>query len=171
VDRFSTVTHERPVALVGVLIAVCGAVAWVSGHPFLFPSLGPSAYLLATRPASPESAPHRVIGGHAIGTVAGLVSYSLFTPTFDLSALAAPLSVAGFRFAGAAVLSMVLTTTAMSAMGVRHPPACATTLLVALGVLSTLADAVIVLLAVGLLVCTQRLVIAIDLHVAITHNG
>jgi CBS-domain-containing membrane protein len=171
VDRFPAATRERPVILAGVLIAVCGAVAWASGHPFLFPSLGPSAYLLATRPTSPESAPHRVIGGHALGTVAGLVSYSLLAPTLGLSALAAPLSVAGLRLAGAAVLSMVFTTTAMAVMSVRHPPACATTLLIALGVLSTPADAVIVLLAVGLLVCTQRLVVAIDPRVAIAHDG
>jgi CBS-domain-containing membrane protein len=171
VGRFTAATHERPVALIGVLITVCGAVAWASGHPFLFPSLGPSAYLLATRPASPESAPHRVVGGHAIGTVTGLVSYSLLAPTLGLSALAAPLSAAGLRLAGAAVLSMVLTTTAMSVMGVRHPPACATTLLVALGVFSTLADTVIVLLAVGLLVCTQQFVVAIDQHVAPVYDG
>jgi hypothetical protein len=31
----------------GLLFAVLGAVAWVTGQPFIFPSLGPSAFVLA----------------------------------------------------------------------------------------------------------------------------
>jgi CBS-domain-containing membrane protein len=145
-----------------MLIVVCGAVAWVSGHPFLFPSLGPSAYLLAARPTSPASAPHRVIGGHAIGTIVGLGSYTLLASGLTLSALTVPLSIAGLRLGSAAVLSMVLTMAAMVETGLRHPPACATTLLVSLGLLSTLTDAMIMLLAVGLLVCAQQLIMIVD---------
>jgi CBS-domain-containing membrane protein len=161
---FATPSLERlPAAVIGgVLIALCGTVAWVSGHPFLVPSLGPSAYLLAARPARPASAPHRVVGGHAIGTGVGLVSYSLLAPGLTLSALPVPLSIAGLRLGSAAVLSMVLTMAAMVGTGLRHPPACATTLLVALGLLSAPTDAVIMLLAVGLLVCAQRLIMVID---------
>jgi CBS-domain-containing membrane protein len=156
--------HLSAAVVGGVLIALCGAVAWVSGHPFLVPSLGPSAYLLADRPTSPTSAPHRVVGGHAIGTGVGLVSYSLLAPGLTLSALAVPLSAAGLRLGSAAVLSMVLTTAIMTGSGLRHPPACATTLLVALGLLSAPADAVSVLLAVGLLVCAHQLILLVDRH-------
>lgn len=164
-DGTSSTTHDHPrlpAAVVGVLIFVCGAVAWLSGHPFLFPSLGPSAYLLATRPTAPESTPRRVIGGHAIGLVAGLCSYSLVAPELTLSALSTSLSVPGLRLGAAAVLAMVLTTAVMIATGLRHAPACATTLLVALGLLSTLADGVIIMLAVCLLVCVQRLLVMVE---------
>ena len=148
--------------VVGVLILVCGVVAWASGYPVLFPSLGPSAHLLATRPASPESAPRRVIGGHAIGVVAGLCVHALIAPDLGLSALSTPVTAAGLRLGVAAVLSMVLTTAAMAATGVRHTPACATTLLVALGILSTPTDGVVIMVAVCLLVGTQQSVRALD---------
>lgn len=148
--------------IVGVLILVCGGVAWASGYPVLFPSLGPSAHLLATRPASSESAPHRVVGGHAIGVVVGFCLHALIAPEFGLSALSTPFTAAGLRLGVAAVLSMVLTTAAMAATGVRHTPACATTLLVALGILSTPTDGVIIMVAVCLLVCVQQLVRTVD---------
>ena len=31
----------------GLLFAVLGVIAWVSGQPFVFPSLGPSAFILS----------------------------------------------------------------------------------------------------------------------------
>jgi CBS-domain-containing membrane protein len=148
--------------IVGALILVCGAVAWASGYPFIFPSLGPSAHLLATRPTSPESAPRRIIGGHAIGTIIELCLHALIAPELGLSALSVPFSVAGLRLGVAAVLSMVLTTATMAATGVLHTPACATTLLVALGVLSTPTAGVIIMVAVCLLVCAQQLVRAVN---------
>jgi len=33
---------------VGILLSVPGLLAWVTGQAFIFPSLGPSAFLLAT---------------------------------------------------------------------------------------------------------------------------
>lgn len=164
--RYPTATgaSERlPAAvIVGALILVCGVVAWVSGYPLVFPSLGPSAHLLTTRPASPESAPHRVVGGHAIGTVIGLCLHALIAPELGLSALSVPFSAAGLRLSVVAVLSMILTTAAMAATGFHHTPACATTLLVALGVLSTPTAGVTIMVAVCLLVCAQQLVRVVD---------
>lgn len=148
--------------VVGVLILVCGLVAWVSGYPVLFPSLGPSAHLLATHPDSSESAPRRVIGGHAIGVVIGLGVHTLITPDVGLSALSTPVTAAGLCLGVAAVLSMVLTTAAMAVTGLRHPPACATTLLVGLGILSQPTDGIVIMVAVCLLVCTHHSVRALD---------
>ena len=44
----------------GLLIAVVGTLAWATGLPALFPSLGPSAFVLATRPDAAASRPQRV---------------------------------------------------------------------------------------------------------------
>lgn len=54
----------------GALLVV-GTLAVLTGRPFLFPSLGPSAFLLATAPSAPTSHLRRVAGGHAVGVVAG----------------------------------------------------------------------------------------------------
>ena len=87
---------ERTVtsAHTGVLIAVVGALAWVSGLPTLFPSLGPSAFVLARFPDAETSDPRRVLVGHAVGVVAGLTSYHLFAAGVVVTDQIAPLSSA-----------------------------------------------------------------------------
>lgn len=141
----------------GVLVAVAGAVAALTGSPFLFPSLGPSAYALVTSPDAASTHPRRVVGSHAIGVGAGFLSYHLLAAGIvvtDLPPAGSPdlslLMVSG-------VLAVTLTTVGMTATGLRHAPACATTLIVGLGLLSTLREGVIVVVAVSLLVAVDRL--------------
>jgi len=43
------------------------ALALVSRNPFVFPSLGPTAYLLFFSPLGKTSSPRNTIFGHAIG--------------------------------------------------------------------------------------------------------
>jgi CBS-domain-containing membrane protein len=139
-------------AVAGALVAVAGALAWVSGFPFIFPSLGPTAYLLAVRPTAPTAHPRRVVGGHTIGVVAGLVAFHLFAPEVAVTATLAPLSMAGLRIVASGVLATALTAGGMLVTDLRHAPACATTLIVALGLLPTLAEAAGIVGAVVVLV-------------------
>jgi hypothetical protein len=62
---------------VGVLFSVLEVVAWVSGQPFAFPSLGPSAFVLAYARRGERTRTSRVVGTHVGGTV-GLLAYLLF---------------------------------------------------------------------------------------------
>ena len=146
---------SRNATLAGVLVAVTGALAWVTGRPLIFPSLGPTAYVLAVRPTAPVAQPRRVVGGHAIGVVAGLVAISLFSPDVAVTAELAPLSESGLRLAGSGVLATVLTAGGMLATDLRHAPACATTLIVSLGLLATLSDAGTIMAAVAVLVAVH----------------
>lgn len=132
-----------------------GGLAWASGQPFLFPSLGPSAYLLATGEKPRAVGPYHVIGGHAIAAAAGLITYLLVADGL----LVVDAFEAGQRFSpevGRLVLSgivaMLLTTIGMLWSDTNHPAACATTLIVALGLMSTLLEAAIIVVAVALLV-------------------
>ncbi len=136
-------------AVAGGLVALLGGVCWVTGEPFVFPSLGPTAFALALRPEFQRS--RAVIGGHFCGVLAGLVAYYLLANGIDLMALPAPGSWAGLRLAASAALSVGLTTGAMIATKTVHSPACATTLIVSLGVLSRPVDGVIIMGAVTLL--------------------
>lgn len=138
-----------------VLVTVAAVMAWLSGLPMLFPSLGPSAFVMAMFPKSEASNVQRVVGGHAIGTAAGLVAYWLFGATGSMVVAAEPASVAGLRLAGSGILAMALTVAGMLAADVRHPPACATTLIVALGLLSTPFEGGVILLAVAVMVGTH----------------
>jgi len=153
----------RESATAGVLLVVVAALAVLTGRPFLFPILGPSAFLLATRPAAPASSPRRVAGGHAVGILAGLAAYhviasglSLAAPAPTLTAPPPALTASSAALAASGVVSVVVTTGGMVAADLRHAPACATTLIVSLGLLSSLADALLVGVAICVLLATHR---------------
>src|SRR5512142_2406757 len=59
-------------------IGLLGAVAWLSHTPFVFPSLGPTAFLFFFTPSSPSASPRHAIIGHAIGILCGYGSLALF---------------------------------------------------------------------------------------------
>jgi CBS-domain-containing membrane protein len=138
-------------ALVNGLIAI-GAmafVAYVTGEPFVFPSLGPTAFLLFYTPLQPAACPRNTVCGHAIGAAAGYLALVVFDLTDAAPALAS--SVTGARV-GAAALSLGLTSGAMVWARVPHPPAGATTLIVSLGILREPEQLAVLMLAVALLV-------------------
>lgn len=138
-------------ALVNGLIAigVMAFVAFVTGEPFVFPSLGPTAFLLFYTPMLPTACPRNTIAGHAIGAAAGYLALVAFGLTDAPPALAT--SVTGARV-GAAALSLGLTSGAMVWARVPHPPAGATTLIVSLGIFHEPRQLAILMVAVLLLV-------------------
>jgi hypothetical protein len=97
-----------------------------------------------------------VVGGHAIGVVAGLACYALVAGGGSVATVPPPGSLAGLRLAAAGVCSVGATTAAMLATDLRHAPACATTLIVSLGLLSTPAEGLLVVGAVTALVGVHR---------------
>lgn len=150
-QRHDSTTVLGLFAFVNGLIAI-GAmafVAFVTDEPFVFPSLGPTAFLLFYTPMLPASSPRNTLGGHAIGAAAGYLSLVVFGLTDDAPALAT--SVTGARV-GAAALSLGLTSGVMVWARVPHPPAGATTLIVSLGILREPEQIVVLMLAVVLLV-------------------
>jgi CBS-domain-containing membrane protein len=138
-------------AFVNGLIAI-GAmafVAFVTGQPFVFPSLGPTAFLLFYTPMQPAASPRNTICGHAIGAAAGYLSLVVFGLTDAAPALATSVTAARV---GAAALSLGLTSGVMVWARVPHPPAGATTLIVSLGILREPDQLLVLMVAVVLLV-------------------
>lgn len=138
-----------------IAIGVMAAVALATGDPFVFPSLGPTAFLLFYTPLQPAASPRNTLIGHAIGAGAGYLSLVLFGLTDAPPALAT--EVTGGRV-GAAALSLGLTSGLMVWAKVPHPPAGATTLIVSLGILREPEQLAVLMVAVALLVA-QALVI------------
>ena len=151
VERHSSTAVLGLFSLVNGLIAI-GAmafVAFVTGEAFVFPSLGPTAFLLFYTPLQPAASPRNTLGGHAIGAAAGYLALVVFGLTDDAPALAT--SVTGARV-GAAAVSLGLTSGAMVWARLPHPPAGATTLIVSLGILREPDQLTVLMLAVALLV-------------------
>ena len=136
-------------------IALLALLAVVTGSPFVFPSLGPTAYLLFISPLQESSSPRNTILGHAIGLVCGYGAYVV------TGAASVPYGVhPGVYWPRilAAALSLSATGALMVLLHADHPPAGATTLIVSLGIISTPKALVMIEVAVFLLVA-QALVI------------
>lgn len=151
-ERPSLADALRTTARVCGLLVGLAVLAWASGYPYLFPSLGPSAYALAVNPGSATSQPKGVFGAHLFGVVGGLVAYHALAAGLTVVQAPPAASVAALRLGASALLSVGLTSVGMLMTDLRHPPACATTLIVSLGLLTTPLDAAIILAAVCLLV-------------------
>lgn len=131
-----------------IAIAIMSAVAYATGQPFIFPSLGPTAFLLFYTPTNPAASPRNTVIGHAVGAAAGYLALVIFGLTSDPPALAS--EVSGGRI-GAAAVSLALTSAVMVWLKAPHPPAGATTLIVSLGILREVDQLAILMLAVVLL--------------------
>lgn len=150
-ERYNSVGILGLFAFVNGLVSIglMSLVALVTGQPFIFPSLGPTAFLLFYTPLQPTASPRNTLCGHLIGVAAGYLSLVIFG-LVD----AGPALQVGMTWArvGAAALSLALTAGAMVWLRVPHPPAGATTLIVSLGLLTTIPELAVLMLGVLLLV-------------------
>ena len=138
-----------------IAIAVLSVVAMVSGTSFVFPSLGPTAYLLFFTPRAASASPKHALCGHAIALVCGWGALWLTglirTPPVTMGGVNAMRVVA-------AALSLGATGAAMILVGVDHPPAGATTLIVSLGFITRVQDLMVIEAAVAALLLHALLV-------------
>jgi CBS-domain-containing membrane protein len=131
-----------------ITIGLLALLALLTGSPFVFPSLGPTAYLFFFSPLAEASSPRNTILGHAIGLICGYGAFALTvasSPPFGLHP-----GVHGPRVVAAA-LSLSATGALMALFRVSHPPAGATTLIVSLGIIFQPKELVIIEVAVILL--------------------
>ena len=150
IERHGSMTVMGAFAFVNgcVAIGVMSLGALATGSPFVFPSLGPTAFLHFYTPMAPAACPRNTLCGHAVGVGAGLLSLYLFGLTDAGPALTTGVDAARV---GAAALSLGLTSGAMVWLRVPHPPAGATTMIISLGILTEPEHLAVLLLAVALL--------------------
>ena len=128
-----------------ITIGLLGLLALLTGSPFVFPSLGPTAYLFFFSPLTESSSPRSNILGHAIGLIRGYAAFALAaasSPPFGMqSGVHSPRLLA-------AALSLSAAGVLMALLRISHPPAGATTLIVSLGIISQPKELVIIEVAV-----------------------
>lgn len=122
----------RSFVLAAVSIAVLGLLALAAQTPFLFPSLGATAFILITAPASPAASGRHAVGAHLVGAAAGCGAFHLFALDRTTATLA---NGGGVEHVAACALALALTSAVMAIARLGHPPAGATTLICALGLL------------------------------------
>lgn len=129
-------------------ISALGIIAYFADAPLIFPSLGPTAFLIFHRPTASAASPRNTLTGHFIGVISAVASLAIFGILDAPGALEAGVSL---RHALAAGLSLGLTSGLMVFFRRGHPPAGATTMIVSLGLMTTPSDLIALMLAVTLL--------------------
>lgn len=141
-----------------IAIALLALLAVVTDVPFVFPSLGPTAYVLFFSPRSEAASPHNTILGHGIGLLCGFAAYWSMGMPGRLPVLYTGLD---WPRIVAAAISLAATGALMILLHASHPPAGATTLIVSLGLITRPQYLVVIEFAVVLLTaqafCINRL--------------
>jgi CBS-domain-containing membrane protein len=138
-----------------VAIGLLAALAMISHTPFVFPSLGPTAFLFFFTPTLPTASPRHSLYGHAIGIACG---YGALLATGLQHAPPAMVTGVDAHRILAAALSLATTGALMILLKAAHPPAGATTLIISLGIVTRPLHLLVIEVAVALLV-VQAIVI------------
>jgi len=131
-----------------ISIAILAGIAALTKQPFIFPSLGPTAFLLFYVALGAQAAPRNVFCGHLIAVLAGYLALAIF----GLTAAPPDLSNVAARRIGAATVCLCLTLSLMVWLNVPHAPAGATTLIVGLGLMRTPGQLTVLMIAVVLMI-------------------
>eukprot|EP01084_Bolivina_argentea_P213264 362252_1 len=130
------------------VIATASCFGYLFKMPFIFPSLGPTAFLHSAIPNKPPSSPKNTLFGHLIGILSGSLSLQITNLYYnDVIFIEGVI----FERIWCAALSVGITCFLMILCHVEHPPAGATTLIVSLGILKTPFQLMIMMIAVLLL--------------------
>jgi CBS-domain-containing membrane protein len=144
------IVHAIYMLLAGfITVAILSLLAFVSKNPFVFPSLGPTAYLFFFTPMAKTASPRNAVLGHGIGLLCGYGALRVTGAVPVLSSMHPGLSSGIYwPMVFSAALSLSVTGAVMILLRVSHPPAGATTLIVSLGLISQPRDLVILEVAV-----------------------
>lgn len=134
----------------GSLILLVALIGWAAHQPFVFASLGPTAYELIEKPQSRSARAYNIIVGHLLGLGMGFLALAIFH-AWSAPKVVQTGTVAPERL-GAVVIAAALTALVTLLLGAAQPAALSTTLLVALGAMQTARDAVAII--VGVLIVT-----------------
>lgn len=129
-------------------VTILAGAAMISRAPFVFPSLGPTAFVFFFSPRSPAATPRHTIVGHAIGLLCGYASLWAFGLQQLPSAMATTVDLPRVL---AASCSLAFTGALMILLKAVHPPAGATTLIVSLGIVTVPTQLIVIECAVALL--------------------
>ena len=117
--------------VVSILVLTAGSLGLLFHQPWLFASLGPTAYLYGHTPHQTSARFYNAVAGHAVAILAGFIAVAVFNAdaspsVFTTHELTWPRVAASVLGLASAILVELL-------LRASHPPSAATTLLIALG--------------------------------------
>ncbi len=132
-----------------ISVGLLAGLAMLTQEPFIFPSVGASAFILFYRPLVAAASPRNTLLGHLIGVLAGWLSLWAFGLLGAPNAFEA--GVDGIRVLATA-MGVGLACAGMVFLRAAHPPAAATSLIVSMGLVTSLWHLPLLLAGAALLV-------------------
>lgn len=132
-----------------IAVGILAGLAAVSRTPLVFPSVGPTAFLLYFMPMAPTASPRNTLCGHAIGIACGYAALVIMGLTHAPSTLVEQIH---WPRVIAAAVSLAATGALMILFRVVHPPAGATTLIISLGFITAPLHLLAIEVAVALMI-------------------
>ncbi len=133
----------------GLLVLMVGGIGLAVGQPWLFTSLGPTAYVHSETPKLKSSRFYNTFVGHMVGLGCGFLAVAVLnawsTPPVMATGTLTPPRL------WAATLAVGATLAVNTLLHASHAPAATITLLVALGTFHTAHDARVIFIGVSLL--------------------
>ena len=105
-------------------------LAWLVDLPLLFPALGPSAFILFSRPFSRDAAPRSVVVGHFVGITVGCATWWIVS---SVTGHPVSLEAGGWPVLVSASIAMAISCMLLIWLRCPHPPGCASALITAFG--------------------------------------
>src|SRR5262249_18276774 len=130
-----------------ITIGILTGVAMILRVPFIFPSLGATAFLFFFCPTLPSASPRNAVCGTAVSIFSGFIALSIF----GLAGITQLTSNADTQHVLASALALALAGLLMILLKIPHPPAAATALIITLGLVTAPSRLIIIEFAVVLL--------------------
>lgn len=128
------------------LIFLVGLIGLSLHEPWLYPSLGPSAYLMIHDPDRPSASFYNTVVGHLTALASGVLAAVLFGLNHAPGIFAPAGHLTPARVAGAGI-ALGLTFLLAGALRASHPPAGSTAMIVVLGGLRVTAGTILAVTA------------------------
>jgi hypothetical protein len=115
----------------GLLVLLAGGLGYITGNLWLFPSLGPSIFMMVGSPHLKASSLYNVTVGHLVGIISGYTLAIITGAAYVPSALAVGYLQLSHVVASCIAIALVILINIF--LKASHPPAVATTFLITLG--------------------------------------
>ena len=133
-----------------ISMVVMGTAAYFTSWTLIFPSLGPTTFLIFYAPSRPMSSPRNCVIGHLLGALIGTAFFFLLIWIYPDAITTKGLSIPAII---TVAISMGITGMIMTLTDLLHPPAASTAMIAAMGIHATQwYDLPTLLLALGLLI-------------------
>jgi hypothetical protein len=107
----------------GILMVIPGSLGLLVGQPWLFPSLGPTAFLQVEAPDLPMSRPYNTVVGHIVGIASGYLAVFVLGLNSSDSVFVVHHTSAGRVWASVIAVSLTLAAQIpLRATHMRRPP-------------------------------------------------